>query len=600
MDTLEPVTIRKFLTRDRKDLRRISCETAFHELKQGAVFSDNEILADALTLYYTDYESQSCFVAIARNRVVGYIIGTTDVSVMERISSKKIYPRLIWKALRRGVFLNIGNLRFIFYCLMSACKGELFAPNFSKGFPAMLHINIESGYRKGGIGGRLIKTFEEYLQGQRAAGVHFGTFSEGAKDFFNKMGYTLLFQGKRSYLKPYLGKEINFYIFGKQFKRDPLEDAKVSAEVTTKEKPALKERFFRLIRLNSSPSEIALGVAAGVFIAITPLYGFHTIMAIIAAVLIRRANKIAILLGTSISTTLTFPFITWGGYNIGRLVLGNDYPALQWQAFRRFSYKAILEFYYPLFIGSVILGLALAVVFYFLTLWFARRRKKARKSALVVFLLLLSGWLQAAAAADYTGEKISYEISPLGIAEYNDIGIVGLEGKQVKLVTFKTDVFGFYDLEKIYCDPDTLLPLRVERDISFLFSKEHLVEKYDPAAFSLITKKYVDNKEVKEYHFNAEGPIHNAILLPFYLRSIDILEPGWSLTIRLPDVYKISLVSISEITVPAGKFKAYHFASQPQKFEIWISQDAPRLPLKIKDTGDGYTMVMKSRVFDKK
>lgn len=381
MDTLESVTIRKFLPYDREHLRRISCETAFHELKRGVVFSDNEILADAFTLYYTDYEPQSCFVAIAHNRVVGYIIGTKDVSIMERISSKKIFPRLIWKALQRGVFFNIGNLRFIFYCLRSACKREFFMPDFSRRFPAMLHINIESGYRMGGIGRRLIKTFEAYLQDQRVLGVHFGTFSEGTEDFFIKMGFARLFQGKRSYLKPYLGKEINFYVFGKQFKRDSLENSKGSTEDKTKEKQTLKERFFRLLRLNSSPPEIAIGVAIGVFIAITPLYGFHTIMVIIAALLIRRVNKIAILLGTNISTTFTFPFITWGGYNIGRLVLGNNYPPLQWQTFKYFSYKTILHFYYPLFIGSVILGLALAVASYFITFWFIMRRKKAHESA---------------------------------------------------------------------------------------------------------------------------------------------------------------------------------------------------------------------------
>ncbi len=198
-------------------MRRISCETAFAQLKPGVVFSDNEILADALTLYYTDHEPESCFVAIAQNQVVGYIIGTKDISIMEQISRKKVFPGLIWKALRRGFFLNIGNLKFLFYCLASVLRREFVMPDFSKKFPAMLHINIASDYRASGVGERLIKTFEEYLKEQGASGVHFGTFSEGAKDFFIKMGFNILFQGKRSYLKPYLGKEINFYIFGKQF-----------------------------------------------------------------------------------------------------------------------------------------------------------------------------------------------------------------------------------------------------------------------------------------------------------------------------------------------------------------------------------------------
>jgi len=217
MDALSSVSIRKFISSDREELRRISYETAFHGLKQGVVFSDSEILADALTLYHTDYEPSSCFVAVAHSRVVGYIIGTKDVSLMERISRKKIFFPLIWKALRRRFFLNGGNLKFLFYCFMSACKGEFFMPNFSKRFPAMLHINIDSNYRSGGVGERLIQTFEAYLKEQGSSGVHFGTFSEGAKDFFIKMGFKILFQGRRSYLKPYLGKEINFYIFGKQF-----------------------------------------------------------------------------------------------------------------------------------------------------------------------------------------------------------------------------------------------------------------------------------------------------------------------------------------------------------------------------------------------
>lgn len=151
----------------------------------------------------------------------------------------------------------------------------------------------------------------------------------------------------------------------------------MSSASTSKEKLTLKERFLRLLRLNNSPHEIGLGVAIGVFIAILPVYGLHTIMVIIAALLIKRVNKIAILLGTNISTTITFPFITWAGYSIGRLLINNDYPLLQWQIFKHFSYKTLLGLYYPLFIGSVVLGLALAVIFYCLTFWFCAMRKKS-------------------------------------------------------------------------------------------------------------------------------------------------------------------------------------------------------------------------------
>lgn len=135
----------------------------------------------------------------------------------------------------------------------------------------------------------------------------------------------------------------------------------------------LRERVARLLRLNNSPHEIALGVAIGVFIGVTPLYGLHTLMVIAAAFFVKRVNKIAMLLGTSISTTPTVPLITWAGYSLGRLILGDHYPPLVWEMFKDIfhngfqgAYQMIRSLYAPLFLGSVVLGMFLAPVFYFL------------------------------------------------------------------------------------------------------------------------------------------------------------------------------------------------------------------------------------------
>ncbi len=122
----------------------------------------------------------------------------------------------------------------------------------------------------------------------------------------------------------------------------------------------------KLFRLNNTPHEIAIGVAIGVFIAVMPLYGLHTLMVIIAALLVRRSNKIAMLLGTNISLPPTVPFITWAGYEIGRFILRRDFPDLDWTVFKSITVKKVINLYPPLFIGSLILGIVLAVVFYFL------------------------------------------------------------------------------------------------------------------------------------------------------------------------------------------------------------------------------------------
>ncbi len=82
--------------------------------------------------------------------------------------------------------------------------------------------------------------------------------------------------------------------------------------------------------------------------------------------------------------------------------------------------------------------------------------------------------------------------------------------------------------------------------------------------------------------------------MPFYLRTIPELEPGWSLEARFPEKFRVTLTGSENIEVPAGKFKAYHFTSTPYKFDIWISQDKLRIPLRIKGAGGlGYTLSMK-------
>jgi uncharacterized protein (TIGR03546 family) len=125
----------------------------------------------------------------------------------------------------------------------------------------------------------------------------------------------------------------------------------------------------KALKAHHTPHEIALGIAIGSFIAVLPLYGLHTVLCVLAIILIPKANKIAIFLGTNISLPPTIPVITWTAYDIGRFLLADKrYPPLSWEYIRNFKIERLSEFYYPLFIGSLVLGLICAVVFYFITL----------------------------------------------------------------------------------------------------------------------------------------------------------------------------------------------------------------------------------------
>lgn len=130
----------------------------------------------------------------------------------------------------------------------------------------------------------------------------------------------------------------------------------------------LKALFLKLVNLNNTPREIASGTAIGVFIGITPLYGFHTILVLIFAMLVPRTNKIAILAGSNLSNPLSAPFISWAGYSIGKFVLGDQYPGLHWSMLRNITYSDIKHLLYPLFLGSTLLGIVCMVLVYFLIL----------------------------------------------------------------------------------------------------------------------------------------------------------------------------------------------------------------------------------------
>ena len=213
--------------------------------------------------------------------------------------------------------------------------------------------------------------------------------------------------------------------------------------------------------------------------------------------------------------------------------------------------------------------------------------------ALMIFVSVNLLWGETG-IYNYAGESILYLISPIGESEYNDLGVVDLKGVKLNLVTFKTNVVLIEDTEKIYSDPESLLLYRVERSISKLWGKEYITEEYDQKKFTVTIRKFKGKKLINEQIFKANGPIQNAIMLPFYLRRRPELEIGWRFTARVPAEFKLELVSIDEITVPAGKFQAYHFKSNPDKFEIWINKNIPRVPLKIQGKGIlNYALLMK-------
>jgi ribosomal protein S18 acetylase RimI-like enzyme len=214
--------IRKYDASDRSAVRRICAQTALMGEPGAAFFDDDEILADALTAYYTDEEPELCFVAARGGRVAGYVLCSKDVRRMEHIFCSRILWSLVGKAARRGVFFRRKNAQFLFHVVLSLFKGEFRAPVFSKDYPATLHINLIPECRAQGVGSRLIEACLDQLVRAGVKGVHFATLSDRGAQFFEKNGFQLLFRAKRSYFRYFLGKDIPISIYGRDLKNSRL------------------------------------------------------------------------------------------------------------------------------------------------------------------------------------------------------------------------------------------------------------------------------------------------------------------------------------------------------------------------------------------
>jgi hypothetical protein len=200
---------------------------------------------------------------------------------------------------------------------------------------------------------------------------------------------------------------------------------------------------------------------------------------------------------------------------------------------------------------------------------------------------------------NYAGETIIYDLKmgalKIGTSTFQHQKRAPYEGIDAQLVVFTTHAVQIKDTETIWADTKDFLPLHIDRDVKMWPKYEQIVESYDQAGHALDIVKKAGGKQ-ETLRIVKQGPIHNAILLPYQVRRIPELAPGWSMKVTLPtQEFEITLKSIEEVNVPAGTFRAFYFESDPKRFEIWISADERRIPIKIKgSSGLNYTMLMRS------
>jgi GNAT superfamily N-acetyltransferase len=214
-DKMSEVRVRPYQTRDRAAVREIAWQTAFMGRPADVFFSDKLLFEDFLTLYFTDYEPESCFVAETKEGVAGYLIGARDERRIGEVTVKKIVPRLLLRLFVRDLF-SPKDMYFCWRLIISALRGEFRGQDFYRSYPAVLHINLKEAMRGKGVGSRLIAAYTAYLMQARCPGVHLATMSPDAGAFFERQGFVLLSRRARSYFRTIAGGDIEVRIYGKQ------------------------------------------------------------------------------------------------------------------------------------------------------------------------------------------------------------------------------------------------------------------------------------------------------------------------------------------------------------------------------------------------
>jgi uncharacterized protein (DUF2062 family) len=137
------------------------------------------------------------------------------------------------------------------------------------------------------------------------------------------------------------------------------------------------KQFFveNVLQANDSNLVMAQSVALGVFVGMTPLFGFHTIIIFALAVFL-KLNKAVSYLFTHISFPLFLPFIVYACLQVGGIFIENKNP-LQFNS--NINLEMVKENFVQYVLGSILLGtflsLFLGVVTYFLLEVFRKNEK---------------------------------------------------------------------------------------------------------------------------------------------------------------------------------------------------------------------------------
>lgn len=140
----------------------------------------------------------------------------------------------------------------------------------------------------------------------------------------------------------------------------------------------------QILQLDDTPHSIALGVAIGMFVGLTPTVGAQMIIVVVLAMLTRTLfnfNRVAALLTVYVSNPLTMVPLYWFNYEVGTWFVGGDFTREQFAKVLEYDgleqwWQTVVALFVgvgePLLIGSAVVATTGGLISYPLMRWLIR------------------------------------------------------------------------------------------------------------------------------------------------------------------------------------------------------------------------------------
>jgi uncharacterized protein len=126
--------------------------------------------------------------------------------------------------------------------------------------------------------------------------------------------------------------------------------------------------YERFLSLRGEPSQIAAGLAIGVFVGVTPTIPLHTAIIVLIGLIFRQNITAGYLGSWMISNPLTIPLLYLSQYELGRVLLGMERCRFELADYSIGAIAALgWQILLPLLTGGILMAPFFALPTYFVT-----------------------------------------------------------------------------------------------------------------------------------------------------------------------------------------------------------------------------------------